>query len=162
MKRVPHGDGGKMKSLPRLTPLLVAIILLFSAASAGAQSGNSGSIEGIVMDPSGSAVDNAKVEISYVVSGFHRETTTEADGSFKFTNVPFNSYHTVVTVPGFAAYTQDVEVRSSVPAKIEITLKLSTEETSVTVTEKGADLIETESTFHTDVDQGIMDRLPLE
>src|SRR5262249_16023659 len=32
----------------------------------------------------------------------------------------------------------------------------------VTVTEKGSDLVETESTFHTDVDQGIIDRLPLE
>ena len=151
-----------MKSLRRLTPMFVAIILLFSAAAARAQSGNSGSIEGVVKDPSGSAVENAKVEISYVVSGFHRETTTGADGSFKFTNVPFNSYHTVVNAAGFAAYTQDVDVRSSVPAKIEINLKLGTEETSVTVTEKGADLIETESTFHTDVDKEILDRLPLE
>lgn len=125
-----------MKSLRRLTPLFVAIVLLFSAAAARAQSGNSGSIEGVVKDPSGSAVENAKVEISYVVSGFHRETTTGADGSFKFTNMPFNSYHTVVNAPGFAAYTQDVEVRSSVPTKIEIDLKLGTEETSVTVTRR--------------------------
>ena len=151
-----------MKSLRSLTPLFVAIILLFSGTAARAQSGNSGSIEGVVKDPSGSAVENAKVEISYVVSGFHRETITGADGSFKFTNVPFNTYHTVVNAPGFAGYTQDVDVRSSVPARIEINLKLGTEETSVTVTEKGGDLIETESTFHTDVDQAIIDRLPLE
>jgi hypothetical protein len=151
-----------MKGLQRFTPLFLAIGLLFAAVAARAQSGNSGSIVGVVKDPSGSAVANAKVETSYVVSGFHRETTTDTDGSFKFTNVPFNSYHTVVTATGFATYTQDVDVRSSVPANIEINLKLSTEVTSVTVTEKGEDLIETESTFHTDVDQGIIARLPLE
>ena len=64
---------------------ILALVFLFSAAGARAQSGNSGSIEGVVKDPSGSAVANAKVEISYVVSGFHRETTTGTDGSFKFT-----------------------------------------------------------------------------
>ncbi len=151
-----------MKSLQRLTPLFLAIGLVFSTVAARAQSGNSGSIEGVVKDPSGSAVANAKVEISYVVSGFYRETTTGPDGNFKFTNVPFNSYHAVVSAEGFAACAQDVDVPSSVPARIEINLKLSTEVTSVTVTENGADLIETDSTFHTDVDKGIMDRLPLE
>jgi hypothetical protein len=151
-----------MKSLYRLTPSFLAIAFLFVAGVSRAQMGNSGSMEGIVQDPSGAAVANAKVEISYVVSGFHRETTTGTDGTFKFTNVPFNSYHTVVTAAGFAAYTQDVDVRSTVPAKIQVNLKLSTETTSVTVTEKGGDLVETESTFHTDVDQGIMARLPLE
>ena len=35
--------------------------------------------------------------------------------SFRFTNVPFNPYHLAVTAKGFAGYTQDVDVRSSVP-----------------------------------------------
>jgi hypothetical protein len=116
------------------------------AGHAWAQS--SGTIEGVVKDPSGAAVASAKVEISYSVSGFYREAVTGTDGSFKITNTPFNTYHTVVTAAGFAPYTQDVDVRSAVPTKIEISLKLSTEVTSVTVTEKAADLIETEPSFH--------------
>ena len=151
-----------MKSLRRLKPAFLALGLLCGAVTAYGQVGNSGSIEGVVKDPSGAAIADAKVEISYVVSGFHRETTTATDGTFKFTNVPFNTYHTVVTAGGFATATQDVDVRSVVAARIDITLKLSTEVTRVTVTERGADLVETESTFHTDVDQGIIDRLPLE
>src|SRR5215472_7980354 len=140
---------------------ILGLALLLAGASAGAQ-GNSGSIEGVVKDPSGAGIGGAKVEISYVVSGFHREAITNPDGSFKFTNVPFNSYHMVAGATGFNSETQDVDVRSGVPVKVEINLKITTEVTSVTVTEKGADLIETESTFHTDVDQGIMERLPLE
>jgi len=158
----PQGMEKEMKIFCRLMPVILAAIVLMVAGAARAQTGNSGSIEGIAKDPSGAAVANATVEISYVVSGFHRAVSTGTDGTFKFTNVPFNTYHTVVNAPGFAPYTQDTDVRSTVPTRIEINLKLSTENTSVTVTEKGADLIETESTFHTDVDQSLIDRLPLE
>jgi hypothetical protein len=55
-----------------------------------------------------------------------------------------------------------VEIRSTVPTVVEISLKLGTAETSITVEANGADLVETESTFHTDVDKEMIDRLPLE
>jgi hypothetical protein len=142
--------------------VILGIVLLLTAGLAKAQLGNSGSIEGVVKDPSGGVVAGATVEISYAVSGFRRETTTGADGDFKFTNVPFNTYHTVVTAAGFAPYTQDVDVRSTVPTGVQIALKLGTAATSITVESNGADLVETESTFHTDVDRGLFDRLPLE
>src|SRR5207237_2489426 len=98
--------------------------------------------------------------ISYAVSGLHREITTESDGSFKFTNVPFNSYHLVVSAGGFASHTQDVEVRSGVPVTLQIALKVGTAVQTVTV--EARDLVENESTFHTDIDRGLFDRLPLE
>ncbi len=146
-----------------ISMFLVLGLVLFSAAGpANAQLGNSGSIDGVVKDPSGGVVAGAKVEVSYPVSGFRRETTTDADGSFKFTNVPFNTYHLVVTSSGFAPYTRDVDVRSSVPASVQIALKLGAAETSITVEATGADLIETDPSFHTDVDRGLFERLPLE
>ena len=129
-----------MKSLRSTYQFFLALGFLLAAAPAWAQ-GNSGSIEGVVKDPSGAGVGNAKVEISYVVSGLHREVITAPDGSFKFTNVPFNTYHTVVTAAGFGPFTQDVDVRSGVPVKVEFNLKISMEITQVTVTEKAADLI---------------------
>jgi hypothetical protein len=140
---------------------IFALGLLLLAALGFAQ-GNSGSIEGVVKDPSGSSVAGATVEITYSVSGFHRETTTGTDGNFRFTNIPFNPYHMVVSATGFSSFTQDVEVRSTVPTGVQVSLKLGTANTSVTVEANGGDLVENESTFHTDVDQGIMDRLPLE
>jgi hypothetical protein len=108
-------------------------------------------------------VPGAKVEITNPVSHFHRETTTDSDGNFRFTNVPFNPYHLVVAASGFGSVSQDVDVRSTVPVNLPITLKVgSAASTTVTVEANGGDLIETESTFHTDVDQGLIDRLPLE
>jgi len=142
--------------------LILSMGLLLFAASGRAQ-GNSGSIEGVVKDQSGSSVPGAKAEISYPVSGYHRETTTDTDGSFRFTNVPFNSYHLVVTAPGFNSTSQDVDVRSAVPVNLQVSLTVgSAASTTVTVESNGADLVETESTFHTDVDRGLFDKLPLE
>jgi hypothetical protein len=149
-----------LKSLSSSVVFVLGLVLFLAAGPANAQSGNSGSIEGVVKDPSGGVVAGATIEISYAVSGFHRETTTGSEGSFKFTNVPFNSYHMVVTAGGFASYSEDVDVRSGVPVAVQIGLKMGTAQTSVTVEAK--DLVENESTFHTDIDRGLFDRLPLE
>ena len=140
--------------------VLAVLSCLFGAHMSSAQS--SGTIEGTVKDPSGAAVGGATVEISYAVSGYQRTATTSSDGSFRFTNIPFNTYHMVISASGFASATQDVDVRSGVPVSVSIGLKLGTASTSVTVEATGGDLLETESTFHTDVDRGLFDKMPLE
>ena len=142
--------------------LIFGLSLLFAGAPGRAQLGNSGSIEGVVKDPSGAAIVGAVVEISYPVTGFHREAATGSDGSFRITNVPFNPYHLTVNAAGFEAYSQDVDVRSSVPTAVQISLKIGTAATSITVEANGGDLLENEPSFHTDVDTGLTERLPLE
>jgi Carboxypeptidase regulatory-like domain len=137
--------------------VLGALLSVFNAA---AQVGNSGSIEGTVKDPSGAAVANAKVEISNVVSGYLRTTVTSGDGGYRFTNVPFNPYHLAVTAEGFASYREELDVRSTVPTTRQIILKLGTEVQTIQV--EANDLVENDPTFHTDVDQAITDRLPLQ
>jgi len=159
-----HGTEEKFMSLRlRSAWALVSFgFLLLLAVPGFAQVGNSGSIEGVVKDPSGSAVGGAQIEVSNPVSGFRREITTGSDGAFRITNVPFNPYHIVVTAAGFDAYSVDADVRSGVPTVVQIALKIGTANTSVTVEASGSDLVENESTFHTDVDRGLFERLPLE
>ena|SRR5262245_25089303 len=91
--------------------MLLVFSFLFCAVSSRAQVGNSGSIEGVVKDQSGAGVSNATVEISYPVSGYSRTVTAGPDGSFRFTNVPFNPYHLVVSASGFTSFIQDVDLR---------------------------------------------------
>src|SRR5208282_4569295 len=67
-----------------------------------------------------------------------------------------------VVASGFAIYAQDVEPRSSVPVSVSIKLQVEGSVTSVTVESGGGDLVETDSTFHTDVDKNLFDKLPLE
>ena len=148
--------------LRRITLAAWALSFLFFAGNGYAQSGNAGSIEGAVKDPSGASIANATVEISNPISRFQRTAVTGPDGSFRFTNVPFNPYHMVVTADGFTSSTQDVDVRSTVPTNVQVGLNIGTAATSVTVEATGGDLVEAESTFHTDVDQALINRLPLE
>jgi len=142
--------------------LLLSLSLLLLAVPARAQLGNSGSIDGVVKDQSGASVPSAKVEISNPVTGFHREATTDSEGTFRFSNIPFNPYHLTVTAGGFASSAQDVDVRSVVPSNVQISLKVGSAETSVTVQASGPDLVENDPSFHTDVDTSLTERLPLE
>jgi hypothetical protein len=119
------------------------------------------SISGTVVDPTGAVVSNATVEIHNPVSRYDRSITTDASGKFNFTNVPFNPYHLKVTATGFAAYAQDVEIRSSIPIEVPIKLQVAGSATTVTV-EAGADLVENDPISHTDVDKNLFDKMPLE
>jgi len=146
----------------RPVPFAVAFILLSCAGLLAQSVGNSGSIDGTVVDTTGAVVPNAKVEIRNPVSAFDRSTATDTTGKFQFTNIPFNPYHLTVTAEGFAVFVQDVEPRSSVPVSVSIKLQVSGSTTQVTVEAEGGDLIENDSTFHTDVPKELYDKFPLE
>ena len=146
-------------------PLFAAFVIIsffVMCVSARAQSaGNSTSVVGTVSDPSGAVVPNATVEIHNPVSGFERAATTDASGRFAIPNVPFNPYHLAVTAQGFPTFSRDIDVRSVVPVNVGVELKLQSSET-VNVEANGADLLENDPTFHTDVDRNLFDKLPLE
>src|ERR1700686_2432568 len=113
---------------------------------------NSGMIQGTVTDPSKAAVPGAKVRIENPVSHHVDEVQTDANGSFRIPNVPFNPYHLTVNAAGFANFSQDVDVRSTVPITMDIPLMIGAASTNITVTETAVELIEQDSTAHTDVD----------
>jgi hypothetical protein len=140
---------------------LIVSFTCISICSLAQSAGNSTTVMGTVVDPSGAVIPNATVEIRNPVSGFERITTTDNGGRFAIPNVPFNPYHLVARSQGFAAHTQDVDVRSVVPINLTIDLKLQSSET-VTVESNGGDLLENDPTFHTDVDKNLFDKLPLE
>jgi hypothetical protein len=145
--------------------LVAAVVAVASVLSAGAPNpqsgGNAGTINGTVLDPSGAVVANANVEIHQAISGYDRTTTTDSDGKFSFTNVPFNPYHMTVAAAGFARYAQDVETRSAVPVNVTVSLTVAGSSDTVTV-ESAGDLVENDPTFHSDIDKDLFDRLPLE
>jgi len=142
--------------------LLVSIVTISAPALLAQSGGNSTSVTGTVLDPSGAVVPNAVVTVHNPVSQYERSATTDEKGAFSIPNVPFNPYHLSITASGFAAYSQDIDVRSLVPLNLKLTLKVSASAEVVTVESEGGDLIENDPTFHTDVDKAIVDRLPLE
>jgi len=141
--------------------IALVVCLLGMAVVARGQGGTSGTIEGAVTDPAGAAVPGATVTIHNPVSGYQASATTDSNGHFSLTNVPFNPYHMTVTAKGFSAYVQDVEVRSVLPVNVPIKLQLQGVSTTVTV-ESGQDLIENTPTTHTDISRQLFQKIPLE
>jgi hypothetical protein len=141
--------------------ILSVFALIFATLIASAQSGNAGNVRGTLTDPSGAVVPNAVVHLVNDVSGFDQTATTDAQGQFVFSNVPFNPYRVSAVVNGFAPLNQNIEIRSAVGANVKLTLKVTGASSTVTVEATG-DLVEDDPTFHTDVDRDLFIKVPLE
>ena len=138
-----------------------AIIFLFCIPGLRAQStGSAGTVSGIITDTTGAVVPGAAVTIENPVSHYSRSTTSDSAGHYQFTNLPSNPYHLSIATTGFAPYSQDVDVHSPVPVVLKNALSIGMSSTVVNVT--ATDLLEADSTFHTDVDRQMIDKLPLE
>src|SRR4051812_1272448 len=116
---------------------VIAFLVVIAVSFAAAQS-----ITGTVQDSTGAVVPGAKIEIRNPVSGLVRNTTSDNTGSYSIPNLPLNPYHLTVTATGFAAFVQDVEVRSSVPVVVNPKLKIEAAQQVVDVNGEAADLIE--------------------
>jgi hypothetical protein len=142
--------------------LVASFLLLAGGGTLTFAQSASGTIRGAVLDQSGAVIPNATVQIENPVSHYTQAVRTDSQGIFQISNIPFNNYHLVVSDPGFQANAEDVDVRSSVPANLKLELKVGKSATTVEVVGSGGDLVETDSTAHTDVDRGLFDKLPLE
>jgi Carboxypeptidase regulatory-like domain len=152
-----------MRAHVRRTIVFLALVFtpIFPQLLFGQSAGNAGNITGTITDPSGAVVPDASVSVNNPVSQYSRTVVTDKTGHYQFTNLPFNPYHLTIDAAGFASSAQDVDVRSTVPVTLSLVLQVGAASSTVTV-ESGGDLVENDSTFHTDVDRGLFQKLPLE
>jgi hypothetical protein len=141
--------------------ILSVLVLIFAALHARAEGSDAGAVRGTVTDPSGAVIPGAKVHLVNQVSGLDRTVTTDATGQFVFANIPFNPYRMNVSAEGFAPLSQNIVIRSVVGTNLNLVLQVAGSTQTVTV-EASGDLIETDSTFHTDVDREQFLMVPLE
>ena len=142
------------------TVIAIGLAIFGAGALPGQSLGNTGTLQGTVRDPSGASVAGARITLSNPISGYSQKAVSAADGTFRFLNIPPNSYHIEVAAPGFSSYTSDVAIRNSIPIQLTATLKLAGSVTEVTVESGGADLIENIPTAHVDVDRNLITKLP--
>ena len=90
-----------------LAPTVLALVALCFASSvamyAQASGGNSGTVRGTVLDPSGAVIMGATVEIENPVSHYTQTAQTDDQGNFELKNVPYNNYHLSASAAGFQA-----------------------------------------------------------
>jgi hypothetical protein len=139
---------------------IAALILSAIEPLVVAQSLGAGTIEGTVTDTTGAVVPGANVVIENRITGYKRTTNTDANGAFRFDNIPLNNYALTVSAQGFNAAQQQVDVRSSVPQALKIPLTVAGTSASVEVS-GAADLVENVPSAHNDVDQSLIGKMVL-
>jgi hypothetical protein len=143
--------------------LMVLWATLFAWTPVSAQGlGGAGTVQGTVKDPSGGVMVAVTVTISNAVTGFTRTTTTDGMGKFVLRNLAPNNYHVEVTAQGFQTLGRDVEVRTGVPLELELTLSLAGATSTVEVKGRTEELVERDPTAHVDIDQNVINQLPIE
>jgi hypothetical protein len=140
---------------------LLSALVVGSAVGRAQELGGAGTVQGVVRDPTGGVMVAVSVNLANPVSGLKRAATTDATGRFVFRNLPPNPYHVEVMAQGFQTLGRDVDVRSGVPIELDLPLALAGATTSVEVVGHTA-LLEADPTAHTDIDQSLIAKLPIE
>jgi hypothetical protein len=138
------------------------VLCVMSAAflvpsSAAAQ--NVGTVAGTVKDSQGLALPGVSVALANRVSQAAQDTVTDAQGRYTLSNIAFGTYVLKVSLEGFAAAEQVIEVRSSVPIARDLQLQIGG--LTETVTVSADSLLETSATgSHVDLGANMIDQLP--
>ena len=112
----------------------------------------SGDLTGVVKDASGAYVANADVEITNLATGFKQTTKTNAQGEYRFVNLPAGHYSVDVSAPGMKGGYRDVEVMLNKVATANITTAVVSAGTTVEVNEQAVAIDTTTPTISTTFD----------
>jgi hypothetical protein len=145
--------------------LLAALCLLWMfvlfVSCVDAQS-TSGTMSGIVLDPSGKAIPGADVLIVNDATGVRYPGTTNGEGIYAVPNLPPGTYRVQIAKIGFKTLIKpDIVLHTQAALAINFTLPMGATSETVTVA-GGAPLVQTESaTVSTVIDRQFVDNLPL-
>lgn len=135
--------------------LLAATLFTFSNTTAQTRIGT---VQGTVKDPNGAVVPNAKVTITQSVTGYNQTVQTDAEGTFKLVNVPFNTYTVRAESEGFQAVEQSIDLESNIPLSVDLALSLAGTAATVTVSTSSAEIEPDRTSSDTDISQTILER----
>jgi Carboxypeptidase regulatory-like domain len=103
-------------------------------------------LTGVVSDPSGAVIADAKVALKDAVSGSARETSTNGDGYFTFASVQVGTYNLTVEAKGFQLYKADqIALGGSEKRNLNIQLTVGAAEQTVEVNAESTPLVTTDS-----------------
>lgn len=127
-----------------------------------AQSAGTSGLTGTVKDPSGASIPNVAVTLTSLATGQARNTTTGADGSYRFTLLPPGDYGIKFAASGFkTSDVPSVTLAVTETPSLDRTLEVGAQSEEVTVT-TNAEVLQTQSsTLGTVVNSRAITELPL-
>jgi hypothetical protein len=136
------------------------LVLVFLGVASFGQTFTS-SISGVVTDPSGATVAGAHVQLKNIGTNDIRETASQPNGAYQFSNLQPGTYQLTVTATGFKTYVKTgLILQANVAASVNVPLELGTTQQRVEVS-GSAVLVDTESANNSvTLDSHLIESLP--
>jgi len=134
----------RFRYLGALIAMLFAVVLLFFATGAFAQSYTTGDIAGTATDPSGAILPNVEVTLKSVDKGFSQTTHTNSSGSYSFHFLNPGNYELSAAASGFKRITVAQTVAVGATSVVNLKMEVGTTSTTVEVSAE-AQLLQTDS-----------------
>jgi Carboxypeptidase regulatory-like domain len=143
---------------------MALLSILPGLPSAWAQHGSEGTVNVVVLDPSGGIVQGADLELRDNSTNDLRKAVTQDNGTYSFVNLSLGKYTLKVTKSGFrSAEFPEVIVQAAQTTDVKATLKVGAINETVVVSGGAAPLVETTTNaIGTTVDLKQIEDLPLE
>ena len=122
---------------------LALVLCILSGLPMAAQEA-SGRVLGVVTDPSGSLIPNAKVTVTNVDTGIGSETVTKDDGSYQVLLLPVGSYRVAAEAQGFrrsVTASQKLEINQSLKIDVKLEVGATTETVQVEANASGVETV---------------------
>ncbi len=105
-----------------------------------------GTLTGVVADPTGAVVPNAKIVLTDAVSGSARDTVADGDGYYTFASVPVGTYNMSVSAAGFKDYkASGIALGGGEKRNVNVALSVGTADQTVAVNAESIALATTDS-----------------
>lgn len=135
--------------------LLLAPVLPVSAQIAG-------ELTGRVLDPSGSSISGATVQLVNLSTGISQSTSTTSSGDYVFINLNPGSYRVVVSAPGFNSLSRSgITVITGQTVAVDLTVTVGAQQQTVTVTGDAPLLQAATSNIETNIPATTIATMPL-
>ncbi|MGA8618449.1 MAG: carboxypeptidase-like regulatory domain-containing protein, partial [Candidatus Sulfotelmatobacter sp.] len=145
----------------KLALFLLVVVCVGSALPAWAQSASSGTVFGVVTDPSGALVSGATVTLTDASTKVARTAPTNTTGRYFFADVNPGVYQISVAKPGFSTTkAEHQEVQVGINLQVDLSLQIGGTNEVVEVTASGTELQTMNATVGNTVTAIAIDNLP--
>jgi hypothetical protein len=144
-----------------LLPLVMVLTLGQPRPAAAQETVNQASISGRVFDQQRNVVPGARVVARQTETNLVAETTTDAEGRFRFAQLKLGPYELTVTLAGFADATRLLKLSVASAFDVPITLAVAGIDTSLTVTAAAPTLEAARSQIAGTIQQKEVESLPM-
>ncbi len=139
---------------------LLASCFLLSTGSLPAQV-NTGSLSGLVLDPSGAAVAGTELTVTSADTGYTRTSKSLSDGAYSLPDLPIGNYSLTATANGFSQIQEQVRIGVGERIRLDLHLTVGAANQTVEVNATGLELQRDDASIGMLVTSDVIEETPL-